>query len=122
MLGFALVACLAAMAAPPGALAQDTGTARLAGLPAVHFALSGSIHGVGLRAEEERTTPARTLPWSPWQVRSYDAVVRYDSARVRGEFAVRLDLVNDGPVPADSAAVWLWPGFALDSVRSGEPA
>ncbi|HBZ69335.1 MAG TPA: hypothetical protein DEP35_06205, partial [Deltaproteobacteria bacterium] len=35
------------------------------------------------------------------------------------DFAVRLDLVNDGPMPADSAAVWLWPGFALDSVRTG---
>ena len=64
------------------------------------------------------THPQR-LPWSPWQVRSYDAVVRYDSAQVRADFAVRLDLVNDGPVPADSAAFWLWPGFALDSVRSG---
>ena len=66
----------------------------------------------------EGPAPSRGLPWSPWQARSYDALVRYDSARVRADFTVRMDLVNDGPVPTDSAAVWLWPGFALDSVRT----
>ena len=149
-------------------------TLRLAGLPAVHVALTGAIGGVPLRAEEyvvarrrdlivlqfrcpisiscdsvavgyrrvldgirfggvpvqaapppavaESAEPPRALGWSPWQVRSYEALVRYDSARVRAEFAVRMDLVNDGPVPADSAAVWLWPGFALDSVRTAGAA
>ncbi|MGA2382437.1 MAG: hypothetical protein ABSG61_03290 [Gemmatimonadales bacterium] len=150
-------------------LARDS--LRLAGYPAMHFALSGTIGHVEIRAEEyviarrrelvvlqfrypravpydsiaagyrrvldglridgapaaaaplppaatENPAPPRALPWSPWQARSYSAVVRYDSARVRADFAVRMDLVNDGPVPADSAAVWLWPGFALDSVRA----
>ena len=147
----------------------------LAGFPAMHVALSGAIEGVALRAEEyviarrrdlivlqfryphavpydsiaagyqrvlaglriggepsvaaraqpaavESLTPPRSLPWSPWQVRSYDALVRYDSARLRADFAVRLELVNDGPVPVDSTSVWLWPGFALDSVRAGASA
>jgi hypothetical protein len=58
------------------------------------------------------------LPWSPWQARSYTALVRYDSARLRADFTVRIELVNDGPVSADSAAVWLWPAFALDSLRT----
>ena len=150
-------------------LARDS--LRLAGYPAAHVALSGTIGQVPLRAEEyliarrrdlvvlqfrypgtaaydsiaagyrrvldglrlggtppapalpppalpESPAPSRGLPWSPWQVRSFDALVRYDSARVRADFTVRMDLVNDGPAPADSAAVWLWPGFALDSVRT----
>lgn len=145
---------------------------RLAGFPAVRFALSGTVEGVAVRAEEyviarrrdlivlqfryspalpydsiaagyrrvlnglrlgaassvaapappaqvESLIPPRALPWSPWQVRSYDALVRYDSTRLRADFTVRVELVNDGPVPADSAGVWLWPGFALDSVRVG---
>jgi hypothetical protein len=144
---------------------------RLAGYPAAHVALSGTIGQVAFRAEEyviarhrelvvlqfrcpgavaydsiaagyrrvldglrlggppgvpapppralaESPAPSRGLPWSPWQARSYDALVRYDSARVRADFTVRMDLVNDGPVSADSATVWLWPGFALDSVRT----
>ncbi len=144
---------------------------RVAGFPAIRFALSGAIAGAPLRAEEyvvarrrdlivlqfrfpsavphdsiaagyqrvldglriggaipaaarapagaESLSPARGLPWSPWQVRAYDALVRYDTTRVRADFVVRLQLVNEGPVPADSAAIWLWPGFALDSVRVG---
>ncbi len=60
----------------------------------------------------------RALPPSPWEAESYDALVRYDTAQPRADFAVRVDLVNDGPVPADSAAVWLWPAFVLDSIRS----
>ena len=147
-------------------------TLRLAGLPAVHVALTGTIGGVSLRADEyvvarrrdlivlqfrcpdavscdsvaigyrrvldglqiggapppppraaaDSAEPPRALGWSPWQVRSYDALVRYDSATLRADFAVRMDLVNDGPVPADSAAVWLWPLFALDSVRAAGAA
>ncbi len=150
-------------------LARDS--LRLAGYPAAHVALSGTIGQVAFRAEEyviarrrelvvlqfrypgavaydsiaagyrrvldglrlggtpavpahppralvESPAPSRGLPWSPWQARSYDALVRYDSARVRADFTVRMDLVNDGPVSADSATVWLWPGFALDSVRT----
>ncbi len=63
------------------------------------------------------TVGAPALPWSPWQVRAYDALVVYDTALVRADFAVRMDLVNDGPVPVDSVALGLWPGFDLDSVR-----
>jgi len=66
----------------------------------------------------ERLAASRGLPWSPWQAQSYAALVRYDSTRLRADFAVRIELVNDGPVSADSAAVWLWPAFALDSVRT----
>jgi len=103
----------------PGALAGDSIAAgyrrvldglRLGGTPA------SSAHPP--QAVAESPAPSHGLSWSPWQIRSYDALVRYDSARVRADFAVRMDLVNDGPVPADSAAVWLWPGFALDSVRT----
>jgi hypothetical protein len=150
-------------------LARDS--LRLAGYPAAHVALSGTVGQVAFRAEEyviarrrelvvlqfrypgavsydsiaagyrrvldglrlggtpavpahlpqsvtENPAPSRALPWSPWQARSYDALVRYDSVRVRADFTVRMDLLNDGPVPVDSAAVWLWPGFALDSVRT----
>jgi len=154
-------------------LARDS--LRLAGYPAVHLALSGTIGQVALRAEEyviarrrdlivlqfrcpravpcdsiavgyrrvlngltirggqaaaelaqqppaESLASAHPLPWSPWQARSYVALVRYDSAQLRADFAVRIELVNDGPVPADSAAVWLWPAFALDSARSAAAA
>jgi len=69
-------------------------------------------------AAAESLASPHPLPWSPWQVRSYNALVRYDTARLRAEFAVRIELVNDGPVPVDSATVWLWPAFALDSVRA----
>lgn len=60
----------------------------------------------------------RELPQSVWQARAYDALVRYDTAGVRADFAVRMDLVNDGPVPAESVTVWLWPALVLDSARS----
>ncbi len=73
-------------------------------------------------ASAESLAPSRALPWSPWQVHAYDALVRYDTVRLRADFAVRLELVNEGPVPTDSAAIWLWPGFALDSVRVGGAA
>jgi hypothetical protein len=66
----------------------------------------------------ESLTFARALPWSPWQARSIGALVRFDSASLRADFAARIELVNDGPVPADSAGFWLWSGFALDSVRT----
>jgi hypothetical protein len=60
----------------------------------------------------------RTLAWSSWEARAYDAVVRYDTAQLRADISVRVDLVNDGPVSAESLTVWLWPAFVLDSVRS----
>lgn len=62
------------------------------------------------------STP-RELPWSVWQVGAYDALVSYDTADVRADFAVRMDLVNAGPVPAESVTVWLWPALELDSAR-----
>jgi len=103
----------------PGALAYDSIAVgyrrvldglRLGGAPAAPARPAPAV--------TENPTPSLGFAGSPWQARSYDALVRYDSARVRAEFTVRMDLVNDGPVPVDSAAVWLWPGFALDSVRT----
>lgn len=60
----------------------------------------------------------RSLPRTPWQIRSYDALIRLDAAPGRLEFSVRLELVNDGPLPQDSVPVWLSPDLALDSARS----
>jgi hypothetical protein len=61
---------------------------------------------------------SRQLPEAPWQVRAYDALVRYDTAQLRVDFMVRAELVNDGLAPADSVIVWLWPLFVLDSART----
>jgi hypothetical protein len=82
------------------------------------------IGGASPAAEREPTAaaavaPAAALPWSLWQVHSYEALVRYDTVHSRVEFAVRVEATNDGPVPADSLAVWLWPAMAPDSLRSG---
>jgi hypothetical protein len=63
----------------------------------------------------------RVLPRSGWQVAGYDALVRYDTVGPRADFVVRMEIVNDGADSADSVPVWLWPGFALDSVRGGSP-
>jgi hypothetical protein len=65
---------------------------------------------------------SRVVPRSPWQPAAYDAFVRYDSAAARADFSVRVDLVNEGADSEDSVASWLWPGFALDSVRAGPSA
>lgn len=78
--------------------------------------------GAGSVTERAPPPPADTLstgalPWSPWQARAYEALVRYDSAQSRAEFAVRVELVNDGPVPIDWLAAWLWPAMSPDSVR-----
>ena len=72
----------------------------------------------GRPAAAESPPSPRAQPWSPWQARSLDALVRYDSSTLRADFVVRIGLVNEGPVPADSALFWLWPGFALDSLRT----
>jgi hypothetical protein len=53
-----------------------------------------------------------------WQARAYDALVGYDTVAVRADFTVRVDLVNVGPVAAESVTVWLWPALQLDSARS----
>ncbi len=65
---------------------------------------------------------SRVVPRSPWQPEAYDASVRYDSAAARADFSVRVDLVNHGADSEDSVSAWLWPGFALDSVRAGPSA
>lgn len=62
---------------------------------------------------------ARVLPRSRWQVAAYDALVRYDTVGPRADFVVRMEVVDGGTDSADSVPVWLWPGFALDSVRGG---
>jgi hypothetical protein len=87
------------------------------------------LDGLRIRAANPAPEPApsvpvtrsvatpRELPWSVWQARSYDALVRYDTAAVRADFTVQVDLVNLGPVPAESVTVWLWPALELDSMR-----
>jgi len=61
---------------------------------------------------------AGVVPRSPWQAVGYDALVRYDTARVRADFAVRVDLLNGGDSPVEWVPLWLWPALTLDSVRS----
>ncbi len=70
------------------------------------------------RAVAPSVTTPRELPWSVWQARSYDALVRYDTAGPRADFTVQVNLLNDGPVPAESVTVWLWPVLRFDSARS----
>jgi hypothetical protein len=65
----------------------------------------------------ESVARAGVVPRAPWEASAYDALVHYAAAEARADFAVRVDLVNTGPTPADSVAVWLWPAFTLDSVR-----
>ena len=65
----------------------------------------------------ESVAAAGIVPRGPWEATAYDALVRYDAPAARADMAVRVDLVNGGPTPADSVAVWLWPALALDSVR-----
>jgi hypothetical protein len=65
----------------------------------------------------ESVARAGVVPRAPWEASAYDALVRYAAPEARADFAVRVDLVNTGPTPADSVAVWLWPVFTLDSVR-----
>jgi hypothetical protein len=84
------------------------------------------LRGPGPRAPPAAPAPAygdslptaRIIPSSPWQVLSYDALVRYDSANLRLVVAARIEMLNGGNVPTDSVTVWLWPAFLLDSVRS----
>jgi hypothetical protein len=83
------------------------------------------IRGANPEPEPAPLTPVtrsgatpRELPWSVWQARSYDALVTYDTASVRADLATRVDLVNVGPVAAESVTVWLWPALELDSLRS----
>ena len=74
------------------------------------------------RAVGPSVATPRELPWSVWQARSYDALVRYDTAGPRADFIVRMNLLNDGPVPAESVTVWLWPALRFDSAQaSGGP-
>lgn len=61
---------------------------------------------------------AGVVPQSPWQAVGYDALVRYDTVRVRADFAVHVDLLNEGASPAEWVAIWLWPALTLDSVWS----
>jgi len=60
---------------------------------------------------------ASAVPRSPFVVPAYDALVRYDPQAMRADMAVRMDLANSGDQPADSAGLWLWSVFTLDSVR-----
>ncbi len=71
-------------------------------------------------AEAARLAAAanRALAGSPWRPRAYEAVVRFDPAAPRADFAVRIELVNEDVRPRDSLFVALgWP-FDLDGVRS----
>ncbi|HXY68413.1 MAG TPA: hypothetical protein VEH62_03125 [Gemmatimonadales bacterium] len=65
----------------------------------------------------ENVATARDMPDTPWQVTAYDALVRYDAPDARADFVVRMNLSNDGLLPEDSVAVWVWPALTMDSVR-----
>lgn len=82
------------------------------------------------RAAEEPAPPPPTdaarlaaaanhaLAGSLWRPRAYEAVVRFDPAVPRVDFAVRIEVVNEDVRPRDSLAVAMgWP-FDLDAVRS----
>ncbi len=60
----------------------------------------------------------RALAGSPWRARAYEALVRFDPAVPRVDFAVRVEIVNDDVRPRDSLALALgWP-FDLDGIRT----
>lgn len=68
-------------------------------------------------AVAESVASAQVVPPTGWQATSFDALVRYDPQVVRVDFAVTVDLVNQGASPAESVAVWVWPAFVVDSMR-----
>ena len=68
-------------------------------------------------APAESVALAGVVPRTAWQAVAYHALVRYDADEVRADFAVKVNLVNWGASPADSVAVWVWPAFAVDSIR-----
>ena len=71
-------------------------------------------------AEAARLAAAanRALAGSPWRPRAFEAVVRFDPAAPRADFAVRIEVVNEDVRPRDSLSVAMgWP-FDLDGVRS----
>ncbi len=74
---------------------------------------------VPARVCDDRRARWQALRDSPWRLQGVDALVRYDSAPARLDFAARLDLVNDGLAPQDSVTIWLAPFFVGDSVRPG---
>lgn len=83
-------------------------------------ALPAPIEGRG----EPWTAPPFAAIWqalghSPWIASRVDAQIRFGGARVPLVVEARLDLVNDGTVPADSLPIWLPPGTMPDSVRLG---
>jgi hypothetical protein len=68
-------------------------------------------------AVAESVASAEVVPPSGWRATAFDALVRYDPQVVRADFAVTVDLVNQGASPAESVAVWVWPAFVVDSIR-----
>jgi hypothetical protein len=65
----------------------------------------------------------RALAGSPWRPRAHEAVVRFDPAAARADFAVRIEVVNEDVRPRDSLVFAVrWP-LELDAVRSatGQP-
>jgi hypothetical protein len=72
---------------------------------------------VAARADHEparRWDALRESPWTPVEV---DALVRAEVADGPRRFRVRLDLVNDHVIPADSVVLWLPAGTVLDGAR-----
>ena len=59
---------------------------------------------------------ADVVPRTGWEAVAYGARVRYDADEVRADFAVRVDLANQGTAATDSVPVWVWPALTVDSV------
>ena len=79
---------------------------------------SGAPPGPMLRSVAAGDVPtADVVPRTDWEALAYDALVRYDSEEARADFAVRVDLQNQGAVAADSVPIWVWPALTVDSVR-----
>ncbi len=70
-------------------------------------------------AANEASARWDALRESPWTVEEVDVAVRAETPRGSRAAAARLDLVNDGPVPAGSVTLWVPSGAAVDSVRVG---
>ncbi len=89
-----------------------------------------TLEGIAIRGGSAPVPPARVaaneasarwdaLRESPWTVEELDVAVRAETPHGSRVAAARLDLVNDGPVPAGTVTLWVPPGAAVDSARVG---
>jgi hypothetical protein len=69
-------------------------------------------------APRDERAENRRLVGSPWRLRGYDALVRFDPGAARAEFSIRVEVVNEDVRPHDSLAIVVrWP-FLLDGMQS----